>query len=71
MNTGSLDLKSVGPRIRMMMPLLKRRDPFALALLAAVFVAIGLLRLPLVPVLLIAIPLSVVVAFILRRRGAS
>ncbi len=55
---------------RMMMPLLKRRDPVALALLAAVFVAIGLLRLPLVPVLLIAIPLSVVVAFILRRRGA-
>ncbi|MBB5054819.1 chromate transporter [Afipia massiliensis] len=54
----------------MMMPLLKRRDPVALALLAAVFVAIGLLRLPLVPVLLIAIPLSVVVAFILRRRGA-
>lgn len=55
---------------RMMMPLLKRRDPIALVLLAAVFVAIGLLRLPLVPVLLIAIPLSVVVAFILRRRDA-
>ncbi|MES2602954.1 MAG: chromate transporter [Pseudomonadota bacterium] len=54
---------------RMMMPLLKKRDPVALALLVAVFAAIGLLRLPLVLVLLTAIPLSVVVTFILRRRG--
>src|ERR1700693_2310516 len=32
---------------RMMMPLIKRRDLVALVLLAAVFIAIGLLRLPL------------------------
>src|SRR6478736_2366659 len=37
---------------RMMMPLVKRRDLVALVLLAAVFVAIGLLRLPLPAVLL-------------------
>lgn len=52
---------------RMTVPLLKRRDPVALALLAAVFVAIGLLRLPLVPVLLAMIPLSIVVTFATRR----
>ena len=57
--------------LRMTMPLLKRRDPVTLALLAAVFVAIGLLRLPLVPVLLTAIPLSVALTFMMRRRAAT
>jgi chromate transporter len=52
----------------MMMPLVKRRDLLALVLLAAVFVAIGLLRLPLAAVLLVAIPLSVALSFVLRRR---
>ena len=55
---------------RMMMPLLKKRDPLALSLLAAVFVAIGLLRWPLVPVLLTAIPLSFALTFPMRRRTA-
>ena len=53
---------------RMMMPLIKRRDLVALVLLAAVFVAIGLLRLPLPAVLLVAIPLSVAITFAMRRR---
>ena len=53
---------------RMMMPLVKRRDLLALVLLAAVFVAIGLLRLPLAAVLLVAIPLSIALSFVLRRR---
>jgi chromate transporter len=53
---------------RMMMPLVKRRDLVALVLLAAVFVAIGLLRLPLPAVLLVAIPLSIALSFALRRR---
>src|SRR6266480_7197033 len=53
---------------RMMMPLVKRRDLVALVLLAAVFVAIGLLRLPLAAVLLVAIPLSIAIAFAMRRR---
>lgn len=54
---------------RMMMPLLKKREPVSLLMLAAVFVAIGLLRLPLVPVLLTAIPLSIAVTVMMRRRA--
>lgn len=57
--------------LRMMIPLLKKRDPVVLSLLVAVFVAIGLLRLPLVPVLLTAIQLSLAVTFALRRRASS
>src|SRR5882757_7232837 len=53
---------------RMMMPLTKRRDLIGLGLLAAVFVAIGLLRLPLPAVLLVAIPLSIALSFAMRRR---
>jgi len=53
---------------RMMMPLIRRRDLVALVLLAAVFVAIGLLRLPLPAVLLVAIPLSIAITFAIRRR---
>lgn len=56
---------------RMMLPLLKRRDPVALTLLAAVFVAIGVLRFPLVPVLLAAIPLSLALTFATRRKAAA
>jgi chromate transporter len=56
---------------RMMWPLIKRRDWLGLALLAAVFVAIGLLRLPLAAVLLAAIPISLAVTFAMRRRGAA
>ena len=39
--------------------------------LAAVFVAIGLLRLPLPAVLLVAIPLSIAITFAMRRRAAA
>jgi chromate transporter len=54
---------------RMMMPLIERRDLIGLVVLAAVFVAIGLLRLPLPAVLLVAIPLSIAIAFLIRRRA--
>jgi chromate transporter len=54
---------------RMMMPLIERRDLIGLVILAAVFVAIGLLRLPLPAVLLVAIPLSIAIAFFIRRRA--
>jgi chromate transporter len=54
---------------RMMMPLIERRDLIGLVILAAVFVAIGLLRLPLPAVLLVAIPLSIAIAFLIRRRA--
>jgi chromate transporter len=56
---------------RMMMPLIKRRDLIGLVILAAVFVAVGLLRLPLPAVLLVATPLSIAIAYFIRRRAAS
>jgi len=54
--------------LRMMMPLIKRRDVIGIILLAAVLVAIGLARLPLQAVLLVAIPISLAVTFYMRRR---
>jgi chromate transporter len=56
---------------RMMMPLIKRRDLIGLVILAAVFIAIGLLRLPLPAVLLVATPLSIAIAFVMHRRVTS
>jgi chromate transporter len=56
---------------RMMMPLIKRRDLIAVVVLAAVFAAIGLLRLPLAAVLLVAIPLSIAITFARRTRAAA
>jgi chromate transporter len=54
--------------LRMMIPLIKRRDVIGLVLLVAVLVAIGLARLPLQAVLLVAIPISLAVTFYMRRR---
>jgi len=56
---------------RMMMPLIAKRDAVALAVMAAVFAAIGVLRLPLPSVLLVAIPLSVGIVVAMRRRGTA
>ena len=56
---------------RMMMPLIRKRDWVGLVVLAAVFVAIGLLRLPLPAVLLAAIPLSIAITFVRRRQVAA
>jgi chromate transporter len=53
---------------RMMKPLIQRRDVASLIVLVAVFVAVGLARLPLPVVLLIATPISLAVTFFLRRR---
>lgn len=61
----------IATALRMMMPLLKRRDLVGLVVLAAVFAAIGLLRLPLPAVLLAAIPLSIAITFVARRRIAA
>ena len=52
---------------RMMMPLIKRRDLIGLVILAAVFIAVGLLRLPLPAVLLVASPVSIAISFVVRR----
>jgi chromate transporter len=56
--------------VRMMLPLLKKRDPLVLILMTAMFVAVGVLQLPLPPVLLVAVPLSIAVTFLLRRRAS-
>src|ERR1700731_492359 len=55
---------------RMMLPLIKKRDLIGLLVLLAVFAAIGLLRLPLPAVLLVAIPLSIAIVFARRRASA-
>ena len=54
---------------RMILPLIRKRDLVALALLAVVFTAVGVLRLPLPTVLLVATPLSIAITFALRRRA--
>ena len=56
---------------RMLTPLIKRRDVVGVVVMLAVFVAIGLLRLPLPSVLLVAIPLSIAITFAMQRKGAA
>src|SRR6266702_7435326 len=55
--------------VRMATPLIKKRDVIGLLVMAAVFIAIGLLRLPLPTVLLLAAPVSVAIAFARRREA--
>jgi len=56
---------------RMMMPLIRKRDLVGVAVMAAVFTAIGVLRLPLPAVLLVAIPLSIAITIAVRDRGKA
>lgn len=53
---------------RMMMPLIRKRDWIGIAVMAVVFVAIGVLRLPLPAVLLASIPLSIGLSFAMARK---
>jgi chromate transporter len=55
---------------RMTMPLVKKRDLVGLAVLAAVFIAIGVARLPMPAVLLAGIPISIAITIFMRRRAA-
>jgi chromate transporter len=57
--------------LRMAAPLVARRDVVGGAMLAVVFIAIGVVRLPLAAVLLAAIPLSVVVTLLMQREGSA
>jgi len=57
--------------VRMMMPLLKRRNPLEIGLMVAVFGAVGLLRLPLAVVLMVAIPLSIFLTYLARKRAVA
>src|SRR5258708_11289401 len=56
---------------RMMMPLVKSRDLIGLVVMAAVFTAIGLFRLPLQAVLLRAISLRIALTLSLRPRASA
>jgi chromate transporter len=51
---------------KMTMPLVKKRDVVGLLILAAVFVAIGIARLPLQAVLLVGVPVSLAVTLLMR-----
>ena len=53
---------------KMATPLVKRRDVVGLLVMLAVFVAIGLVRWPLQIVLLVAVPLSLAITIITRRK---
>jgi len=55
--------------LRMMMPLIRKRDAIGVLILVAVFVAIGVLQLPLPSVLLAGIPASLVITYFCRMRG--
>jgi chromate transporter len=56
--------------IKMLQPIVKQRSLVALATVAAVFVAIGILRLPLPLVLIVAIPTSILIVYVMQRRAA-
>lgn len=58
----------IGVVFKMMTPLLKKRDVVGLLVMVAVFVAIGLFRLPLQEVLLVGIPVSIAITYCMRRR---
>src|ERR1700709_1456551 len=60
----------IGVAARMMGPALERGDPVAIGFPGAVFCAGGLLRWPLPPVLLAAIPLSIAATYAVRRKTA-
>jgi chromate transporter len=57
--------------VKMLMPLLKRRDVAGLILMVAVFIAIGLMRWPLQAVLLAAVPVSLGLNFLMRWRAST
>ena len=57
--------------VKMLTPLIKRRDVIGLVLMVGVFAAIGLLRLPLQVVLLVAAPVSIGITLVLMRRAEA
>jgi chromate transporter len=57
--------------LRMTMPLIRKRDIVGLVMLATVFVAIGLARLPLPAVLSVAIPISIAITVAMRREAKA
>lgn len=56
--------------VKMMQPIVKERSVVGVAIVAAVFAAIGIMRWPLPSVLIVAIPASVMLVYALRTRAA-
>lgn len=56
--------------LKMLQPIVKNRSIVALAMVVAVFIAIGPLRLPLQMVLLVAVPASLIIVYVMRKRAA-
>jgi chromate transporter len=57
--------------LRMMVPLFKRHDIAGFIVLLAVLAAVGLARWPLVAVVLAAIPISLALTVLMRRKDAA
>ena len=57
--------------LRMMWPLIKKRDATGMLIMVAVFLAIGVAKLPLQTVLVAGIPTSLVITWLLRMRGPA
>ena len=57
--------------VKMLQPIVKQRSLTALGVVAAVFAAVGLLRLPLPAVLVVAIPASLLIVYLLRGPARS
>jgi chromate transporter len=55
--------------VKMLQPIVKERSLVALAIVLVVFAAIGVMRWPLPPVLLVAIPASILIVYLMRRRA--
>lgn len=55
--------------IKMLQPIVRQRSVVALGMCAAVFAAVGLLRLPLPLVLLVAVPGSILIVYAMRKRA--
>jgi chromate transporter len=55
--------------VKMLQPIVKERSFVALAIVVVVFAAIGVMRWPLPPVLLVAIPVSILIVYLMRRRA--
>jgi chromate transporter len=56
--------------IRMLQPIVMQRSLVAIGVVVVVFAAIGVFRWPLPPVLLVAIPASILLVYLMRKRAA-
>jgi chromate transporter len=59
----------LGTVIKMLQPIVKQRSLVAIGVVVVVFAAIGIFRWPLPPVLLVAIPASILLVYVMRKRA--